>query len=266
MPDHAPVRDAYFDLDGDLFVPTGLTRGPWSDDHQHGGPPAALIGRALERFEDPERALFVARFQMELLRPIPIRPIAVAVRRVHGGKTVDRVEGTLACDGTVVARALALRIRRRPVETGTGVTTPPHALPAPEELEPFVFPFFRHPVGYHRSVEIRFARGTWGERDVAVWMRALPTTVAGDPSSPLERVLAVVDSQSGVCPPLDPVTHTFLNPDLTVYLERPLVGGWVGMAARSCAQSIGVGLSESGLFDAAGTFGRSAQSLVVAAR
>lgn len=42
------IPDALFVPDGDRFVATEHTHGPWSEDHQHAGPPAALIARALE--------------------------------------------------------------------------------------------------------------------------------------------------------------------------------------------------------------------------
>ena len=43
------MSDAVFHLDGDLAVPSALARGPWSLDALHGGAPAALLARALER-------------------------------------------------------------------------------------------------------------------------------------------------------------------------------------------------------------------------
>ena len=36
---------AFYEQDGDLLVPSELTRGPWDPDAQHAGPPAALLGR-----------------------------------------------------------------------------------------------------------------------------------------------------------------------------------------------------------------------------
>ena len=39
---------AFFELEGDRFGPTVLTRGPWRPEHQHGGPPSALVARAIE--------------------------------------------------------------------------------------------------------------------------------------------------------------------------------------------------------------------------
>jgi len=76
----------------------------------------------------------------------------------------------------------------------------------------------------------------------------------------------MVDAESGICPPLDPRRFTFLNPDLSVHLERPFEGEWLGLWARSGAHPEGVGLAESQLFDARGVVGRAAQSLVVSAR
>ena len=43
------MPDALYERDGDRFVATELTRGPWNPDHQHAGPPAALLARAIER-------------------------------------------------------------------------------------------------------------------------------------------------------------------------------------------------------------------------
>src|SRR5207237_67687 len=37
------VTDAFYIPDGDDFVATVHTRGPWSPKHQHGGPPSALL-------------------------------------------------------------------------------------------------------------------------------------------------------------------------------------------------------------------------------
>jgi hypothetical protein len=133
-------------------------------------------------------------------------------------------------------------------------------------VAPFAFPFFRHDRGYHRAVDVRIVRGTWGEGAVSVWMRPIVPLVGGRASSPLERLLVVVDAESGVCPPLDVGAYTFVNPDLSLYVERPLEGEWVRLDVRSSASENGVGLAESSLSDARGVFGRAIQSLVVAAR
>jgi hypothetical protein len=47
------MSSAFYVSDGGLFVSSGHTRGPWDPDSQHAGPPAALIGRELERCPSP---------------------------------------------------------------------------------------------------------------------------------------------------------------------------------------------------------------------
>jgi Acyl-CoA thioesterase C-terminal domain len=43
------VPESFYEPEGDLYVATELTRGPWDAGAQHAGPPAALIGREVER-------------------------------------------------------------------------------------------------------------------------------------------------------------------------------------------------------------------------
>ena len=52
---------AYSEVSDGVFRASSLTRGPWNPDHQHAGPPSALICRAIERAAakrrtDPSRA------------------------------------------------------------------------------------------------------------------------------------------------------------------------------------------------------------------
>src|SRR5258706_10052529 len=117
---------ALFDRDGDRFVPTPLSLGPWSAAALHGGPPAALLGRAIERFDGGE-AMLVARITLELLRPIPLSPLTVQARLLRPGRKVQLIESSLHTDSHEVARATGLRIRQ------TSVHLPPN-LP----MEPIV--------------------------------------------------------------------------------------------------------------------------------
>ena len=43
------MPDSFYEPDGELYVSTELTRGPWDPGAQDAGPPAALIGREVER-------------------------------------------------------------------------------------------------------------------------------------------------------------------------------------------------------------------------
>ena len=75
------MDSAFFVPDGDRFVSTELTRGPWDPDAQHAGPPAALIARALERCPspaDPGAPWQIGRVTFEILRSVPIAPLTVS--------------------------------------------------------------------------------------------------------------------------------------------------------------------------------------------
>lgn len=257
-------HEAFFLPDGDGFVATELARGPWHPDLQHGGPPVALLGRAVERAPF-EAASHVARLTVDLLRPVPLGRVSVSVAVVRAGRTAQVVEATLEAGGKTCLRATALRVRT------TDLRLPPRdppaaVLPPVDACEPWTFPFFTTQVGYHTAMELRVARGEFGRGAMAVWMRQRQPLVAGEAPTPLQRVLVAADSGNGVSLALDTRRFTFVNPDLTVHLHRPLEGEWVGLDAVTVPWPSGVGLAESALHDARGPIGRSLQSLVIEVR
>ena len=130
----------------------------------------------------------------------------------------------------------------------------------------FSFPFFQHEEAYHTAVELRLVHGTWGKTPIGFWTRPRVPLIADRPTSGLERVVIIADAQSGMGVPLPPRHYTFVNPDLTLYLEREPAGEWLGFEIRSTANAHGSGLAQSAIRDASGLMGRSAQSLVVSHR
>ena len=256
--------DAFFTPDGDAFVATELTRGPWDEGSQHAGPPAALIGRELERCE-PREAARIARVTFDILRPVPIARLRVETRVVRPGRSVELLEAVLRDDdGTDLVRATAWRIRIAPV----GLDAPEDpAPPGPAEgrHEPF-FPTGRD-VGYHSAMEYRFVRGAFLEPGPAtVWLRTRHPLVAGEEPSPLQRVLVAADSGNGVSAALDYREFVFINCDLTVHLSRHPAGEWVCLDAVTTPEPDGIGLADASLFDERGRIGRATQSLLVARR
>lgn len=255
--------DAFFHPDGDRFVPTEHTRGPWSPEHQHGGPPSALLVRAIEAVPT-SGPMQIARITVELLRPVTIAPLTVRTEVLRAGKKVQLVGASLLHDGTEVCRATALRIRTADVAFDLPAPTMPFT--APTESAPFVFPFFRERTGYHRAMEVRVARGTFGSGALTAWMRMLHPLLPGETPSPLQRVMIAADSGNGLSVALDVKDYTFINPDLTVHLHRLPVGEWVGMDAVTTPEHHGIGLAQSALYDEQGPLGRSLQSLLVESR
>src|SRR5207249_9448503 len=98
------MPDAFYVPDGDAFVATVHTRGPWSATHQHGGPPAALLARALEA-QAP--GFVIARITVDFLLPVPIDRLAVRVETLRAGSKVQRLLARLLHGERVMAQALA---------------------------------------------------------------------------------------------------------------------------------------------------------------
>ena len=255
---------AFYHPKGDAFAATQTTRGPWDNRFQHGGPPAALLVGAMGRLGEDADDYAITRFTMELLRPVPIATVNVDVGFEGRGRTVQRLRAELLVEGRTVAVARALRIRRKQVETPPAPA--PASWPDPGSLEPLTFDFFQHEIGYHRAVDIRMACGSWGTTPVGVWARLRVSLVAGRETTPLERLVALADAQSGMGPPLDPMLYTYLNPDMSAYLARPPEGEWLGFDIGATVGPEGAGISESGVRDRVGVVGRTAQSLVIERR
>ena len=252
----------FFAADGERFVPSVSARGPWSPRHQHGGPPAALLARAFARRAGA--AAQVARLTFDFLRPVPLAPLTVATRVVRAGVRVQRLAGTLfAEDGTAVIEAtcLAMRVAADGVEV---LRETPAAPPSPEAGTPFLPPFWASDEGYHRAVEWRIAAGTWGRSPVAAWLRLRVPLVAGEtPTPPLECLVALADSASGVAIAVDPTRATFVNADLTLALHRAPAGEWMCLDAATTAEPHGIGLTRARLWDTVGLVGRSLQALLL---
>jgi Thioesterase-like superfamily len=272
------MTEAFFIPEGDAYVPTELTRGPWDPDSQHAGPPAALIGREIERIEGGEER-HVGRITFEILRPVPIAPLRVQARITRPGRRVELVEASLFDAEGEVIRSSAWRLRVADLELPAGVSStdgpgmvgtspstlrPGFAPPGPDDAAPGRFPPTGHDVGYHTAMEYRFVRGAFAEMGPAlVWMRMRQPLVAGEEPSPLQRVLVAADSGNGVSSTLHWAKYLFINVDLTVHLHRPLEGDWVCLDAITIAERTGVGIADSALYDGHGPIGRGLQTLLV---
>jgi hypothetical protein len=254
----------FFVADGERFVPSASARGPWSAQHQHGGPPAALLARAFGRQAGP--TAHVARLTVDFLRPVPLAPLTVATRVVRAGARVQRLAGSvLAADGAAVIEATCLIMRVAPGSVAVSPETPAPPVP-PAESAPFALPFMSGDEGYHRAMEWRLARGTWGRGPAAVWLRPRVPLVAGETPTPLECLVTAADSASGVAVVVDPARATFVNGDLTIALHRAPVGEWTCLDAAVTGEAHGIGLARARLWDTTGLVGRSLQMLLLEPR
>jgi hypothetical protein len=258
---------AYEALGEDRFRASRLTVGPWSPEHQHAGPPSALIARAVERAAAPHGLSHLGRLTVNLLRPLPVGECRIDVGADQIGRGAGHFSGRLTAQEKTIAlfTALAQREADLPVPEETPGHPPPRAPRTPAESEP-VSMGVGFDFGYARLVENRLAAGAFFRGPSAVWFRLRHPLVAGEAPSPYSRVAVAADSGNGVSAALDFAKYVFVNCDLTVNLLRRPVGEWICLEARSWLGGNSCGLAESALYDEAGLIGRATQSLAVKAR
>lgn len=277
--------DAFYrPLSPGRFLATPHSAGPWDPVHQHGGPPAALLARAIEATR-PRAGHQIARIALDILGPVPLGELDVAAHLVRPGRSVELLEAELTARGRPVMRATAWRVLVAPADVPVG---PASAAPSPgsvgsdpvrpDDVRPDhagpddakatsldLPPAWRS--GYLEAIEWRVIAGNLLQPGpCSAWTRMRLPLVDGEPVSPLQRALVVADSGSGLSNMLDIGSWLFINPDLIVHLVRPPQGEWICMDAVSSIAPGCSGLARTTLSDIDGVVGYGAQSLFIAPR
>jgi hypothetical protein len=295
-PASSPEREG----DGQSFIPTEHARGPWDPQALHGGAPAALIADAFERLE-PGSQLRIARLGFELLRPIPFAPLTLSTRIVRPGRRVQELAAELTAgvgdSRQVVCRASALRVQEISAEVaaaaivqeaaadvaaaaiGGGADAPSadaeahtrsDSLPPPDQATPVRFALDEENIDRASfaasAMEMRWLSDPRAPGPGRVWMRLRHPLLEGRELTALARLAATADFGNGVSAELPFERFLFINADLTIHLQRPPLGEWIGLDARTLLHGGGAGLAESVLHDVHGPVGRAFQTLVVQPR
>lgn len=252
----------YLPLGDDRWLATEHTAGPWDRRSQHGGPPSALLGRAM-RLREPRDDMIVARFTCDILGAIPVGELEISARVARPGRSVELLEAVARAGGRDVARATAWRVLRTASDpVASRLPHPPRLAEARPAEPPGDWSD-----GYLSAVEWRQGRGGFGQiGPAAAWARLRYPLVDGEETGPLERVLAIADSGNGASGELDLNHWFFINPELTVHLHREAAGEWICLDAQTAISTGGAGLATSVLSDADGPVGVAAQALLVAPR
>jgi acyl-coenzyme A thioesterase PaaI-like protein len=265
----------FVERDG-AFQPTAHSRGPWSPDALHGGPVAALLAHELSA-APTAGPMFPARLTIELLRPVALEPMAVETSVVRPGRKVQVLEARLHRNPdearsaeTLVARATLQQIRDLPLAMdGVGRLDDPTTEVARPESLPSAPMAFDDSIAFHsRAVDLRNAGSraaglTSAGGPATCWIRVTVDLLPDLPLAPLEAVMAAADFGNGISSSLPYPDFLFVNPDLTVTLERLPVDGWVGLDASTHYGPHGTAVAETLLFDREGRLGRGVQTLLV---
>lgn len=264
--DDPTLPEAFFlpRADG-TFDSTPATASPWDLSMQHGGPPAALLARAVERCR-PDADMPIARLTVDMLGPIPQGRVTTEATIVRPGRRIEMVTARLLVDGTPAVTATAWRIRRTARATAAQATldaAPDLPGPQPQRFFAGIDPHW----GYGRAIEWRFTRGSFdGVGEAAVWVRPRIPLVAGEQPSAVQRLALIADSANGVAAALPFAEWMFIPPTMTLTLAREPVGVWLNMAARTTIADSGTGLTHGRLHDADGMVGTVDQPLLVVRR
>ncbi len=262
------MAEAIFTRDGDLFVPTDYARGPWRPDSMHGGPPAGLLGYALERFVD-DRAFQMARITIDLFRPPPFTPVSVQVEPLREGRRIRVLRASVMADGVEIARASGLFLLRSDAEGQLHPVAPPPGPDglagnpgfmrrAPHESMPSAAP--RRP-GFGSAVETRWVTGP-GESPPTAWLRFPVPLVEGVETSPTVRAVTVSDLANPLANQVADggTPRGFINADNTLYMHREPEGEWLCVQAPYHEEIEGVGIVESVWYDRRGRYGRGVEA------
>jgi Acyl-CoA thioesterase C-terminal domain/Acyl-CoA thioesterase N-terminal domain len=254
------TASAVFVRDGEAYVATELGLGPWYPGALHGGAPAALIARVLAGAV-PDPMLRLARVTYEFVRPVMIGPLSAATELVRPGRRVTLIDGTLR-DGAGLEVLRARALFSRPATFAAG----------PDEPPPFGGPEDGAPNDWQRSepmfathaMEVRFVQGRFGAVGPSIaWFRLRVPMIAGEQVLGIERIASAGDFGNGIASVLDWSRHSFINPDLTLYLERDPVDEWVALQAEMRVARGSVASATSVLWDRRGRIGIALQSLLV---
>ena len=257
-------RSVFVPQDG-RFVATELARGPWDPGAQHGGAPAALLMRAFEKLPAAD-GLIISRVTYEFLRPAPIGELSVAAEVVRPGRRVQLLEGSITgAAGVELVRARALQLRPPDPDVPRTPDLAPPPGPSSGQASDFRPPY--RPMFASDAVDIRLLGGGFHQPGPATaWFRLEVAVVAGEVPSPLQRLAAAGDFGNGISSALPWGEYAFINPDLTLYIDREPIGEWICLDARTTLASDGIGTTDSVLYDERGRVGRAMQALVVGAR
>ena len=256
--DSAAAPEAFFTVDGDSYLPSAMTRGPWGV-ALGGQVVGGLLGWGIER-SGIDADFQPARLTVDLLRPVLPEPVQIHTSVQREGRRIKLVDGTLVQNGRTVARASALFLRRGEHPEGEVWSGPVEMPPLPTGSDGFPadMPFLIWGYGATLDGSPGNAAGEWEQSHSRkfAWTRLFRPMVHGHPLTPFTRLAFVGDVTSSL-------THwgtgglRYINADYTVTASRLPDGEYIGLAAQSHYGTAGVATGSATLFDRHGPIGTS---------
>ncbi len=254
---------AFLKLD-DQHVYIGLepTRGPWSVDHCHAGPPAGAIARSVEIVAGAGKLL--TRLTLDLIRPIPIAGFRVDVEMQRQGRSVSTAAVMLSdLNGRVCVTGTALLIAPSQEHA---VPTPPVAQLKVADAVPGPFPIRKPAHGlpaFGSFVDVLYPEGEDCEPGpTTMWMKTVPL-IEGEAPSSFQRICPLADSGNAISRNAELQEVGFVNPDLTIVAHRQTAADWLLTETISHWRPNGIGLAEARISDENGPLATALQSVIL---
>lgn len=257
------MTDTFFTSDDNIwFTPTAHARGPWSEHHCHAGPPTGLIARAIEFLVPTQR---LTRLTVNLTRPVPHAGFSVDATLVRQGRTVSITTADIT-DGEGKVCATAHGLLMQPQEDFP-FPTHQQSIGSPDDATPGPFPIEQtlhdKPAFNGAGVQTRYPEGEKpGPGPTTVWLKTVPLLPDED-TSPFQRICPLADCGNAISRNAEASEVNFMNPDLTLVLQRDPIGQWLGSQAEGYWESNGIGMADALLFDQSGVVGRAIQTLLL---
>lgn len=256
----------YLPVGDDEFDTTPATASAWGEGLQHGGPPSALLARAMERCE-PKPDMPLARVTVDLLGPVPQGRIRTEARVLRPGKRVELLEAQMWADDRLVVSATGWRIVQTPGISAQFATLEPELPPIPDESSATYFRGQPSGWGYGDATDWRFVEGAFDQTGPAmIWTRVKIPLVAGEQISPIQRMLVTADSTNGVSAEIQLGDWFFIPPSVSVTIQREPASEWLFFEAATTIGENGTGIARGSMFDEMGLVSRIEQPLLVAPR
>jgi hypothetical protein len=256
-PDEHPWPPFYYEREGQIFLPSGLSRSPWDGRAIAGGPVSALLASGAENLE-LDAVFEIARFQVDIFGKVPHQPLTMAVDVLREGRQTKLHRITLLADGRPVGQAHVLRVRR--LETPTFPV--PHDYPDPNTILMAEGPRSARMAG---AIRLKRVLGGPGEPGRGVsWLAMDGEVIRGEVASNFVKACLFADFGNGFGAATDAAEWSFANLDITIQFLRMPVGDWFLLDAETHMAGNGHGTARNVFADKLGVYARGFQTIFVA--
>ena len=254
-------NEPFFRKDGDLFLPTKVSAGPWNPNSLHGRLIVGLLGAEIERqYRTPD--YMPSRLTVDMYRLPDLSPVEVKTTVVRDGYRIKVIDAEFISDGVSCGRATCQLLRKTENPPGNVWRPAPWGAPLPADIPEPDDP--RMAMGGMWAMKpIAGGFGTVGERKT--WMTEVRELVEGEALTPYGNLVTGADFVSPFANAGDQGLH-YINSDVTIYLHREPVSMWIGYEVINHGATDGVAIGECFLHDEQGPIGSASCTALVQKR